>query len=75
MAPELFEECKPTKASDVYALGMTAWHVRVLYVIDDPEYSRVARSTAELFRSRRCRVALLFLDECSAADDQPERKI
>jgi serine/threonine protein kinase len=47
MAPELFEDGMQTTASDVYALGMTAWHVRVLYAIDDPERSRVARSTAE----------------------------
>jgi serine/threonine protein kinase len=47
MAPELYEDGRPTKASDVYALGMTAWHVGVPYVIDDPERSRVVRSTAE----------------------------
>jgi serine/threonine protein kinase len=35
MAPELFEDERPTKASDVYALGMTAWHVRVPHVFDD----------------------------------------
>jgi serine/threonine protein kinase len=34
MAPELFEDGKPAKASDVYALGMTAWRVRVLHVFD-----------------------------------------
>jgi hypothetical protein len=35
MAPELHEDGRPTKASDVYALGMTAWHVRVPHVTDD----------------------------------------
>jgi serine/threonine protein kinase len=35
MAPELFEDAKPAKTSDVYALAMTAWHVGVPYVIDD----------------------------------------
>jgi serine/threonine protein kinase len=34
MAPELFEDERPTKASDVYALGMTAWHVGVPDVFD-----------------------------------------
>jgi serine/threonine protein kinase len=36
MAPELHEDGRPTKASDVYAVGMAAWHVRVPYVIEDP---------------------------------------
>jgi serine/threonine protein kinase len=47
MAPELFEDGRSTKASDVYAVGMTAWHVRVSYVIDDSGRSRVVRSTAD----------------------------
>jgi serine/threonine protein kinase len=47
MAPELFEEGRPAKASDVYALAMTSWHVSVLNVIHNPRRSRVVRSTAE----------------------------
>jgi serine/threonine protein kinase len=47
MAPELFEDGRMTKASDVYASGMTAWHVSVPHVVDDARYSRVARSTVE----------------------------
>jgi serine/threonine protein kinase len=39
MAPELFEDGGPTKASDVYALGITAWHVGAPYAIDDSERS------------------------------------
>jgi serine/threonine protein kinase len=43
LAPELLEvqmsgigDGTPTKASDVYALAVTSWHVRVPYVIDVP---------------------------------------
>jgi serine/threonine protein kinase len=35
MAPELFEEGRPAKASDVYALAMTSWHVGVPHGIND----------------------------------------
>jgi hypothetical protein len=35
MAPELFEDAKPAKTSDVYALAMMAWHVGVSYVIEN----------------------------------------
>jgi serine/threonine protein kinase len=45
MAPELHEDGRPTKASDVYALGMAAWHVGVPYAIDNTERSRVVRFT------------------------------
>jgi serine/threonine protein kinase len=47
MAPELWGDEKPAKASDVYALAMTVWHVSVPYVINHPPCSRDVRSTAE----------------------------
>jgi serine/threonine protein kinase len=49
MAPELFEDGRPTKASDVYALGMTAWHVGVscgLAIQDAEELLDLQRSEA-----------------------------
>jgi serine/threonine protein kinase len=57
MAPELWDDGVPAKASDVYALGMTVWQVGVPHVISHSQRSRDTRSTVEYSHLQTCRTS------------------